>query len=79
MVITVKCRKDRNTDEIVNDIGGYEARCAAKTAAAQAKPASSPAPHGERPAWMRNIGTHEILELIKLQIAIGLRQAGISV
>lgn len=52
MVINVKCRKDKNTDEIVNEIAGYESRDAVKMpVSAAAKPAGNPP--GTRPAWMR--------------------------
>ena len=39
LVITVRCKKDKNTDEIVNEVRGYESR----EAAAQPK-APAPAP-----------------------------------
>ena len=62
LVITVRCKKDKNTDEIVNEVRGYESREAAQkqqTASAaatgtpaQAAPAQAATP-GAKPSWMR--------------------------
>ena len=58
LVITVRCKKDKNTDEIVNEVRGYESRDAAQNP--QATPASTAtanatvtAAPGAKPSWMR--------------------------
>ena len=58
LVITVRCKKDKNTDEIVNEVRGYESRDAAhnplaapaSTAPANATTTTTP---GAKPSWMR--------------------------
>ena len=58
LVITVRCKKDKNTDEIVNEVRGYESRDAAQnpqvtpasTATANATVTAAP---GAKPSWMR--------------------------
>ena len=56
LVINVRCRKDKNSDEIVNDVRGYESREAATQKPAQttnpAPAKGSGVPTG-RPTWMR--------------------------
>ncbi len=56
LVINVRCRKDKNSDEIVNEVRGYESREAlAQKPAQTTNPApakGSGVPTG-RPTWMR--------------------------
>lgn len=49
MVITVKCKKDPETDEMRNEIKGYEA----KVAYAPSAPASAPAPQTGSLPWAK--------------------------
>ena len=54
LVITVRCKKDKNTDEIVNEVRGYESRDAAQNPqAAPASTATATAAPGAKPSWMR--------------------------
>ena len=55
LVINVRCKKDKNTDEIVNEVRGYESRDAvqkpqASTAATTTTTTAAP---GAKPSWMR--------------------------